>query len=74
MKTKVAYLNVLRLTHSLFLLRSIVSELSTILIRRCTSLAHPQIIKIVNNSENVDYNKKKFVKQGVKRRDKQLLF
>ena len=54
MKTKVAYLNVLRLTHTTFLLRLKVSELSTILmIRGCTSLVHPQIIKIVNNSETV---------------------
>ena len=38
----------------IFLLRWKVSELSTILmIRGCTLLVHPQIIKIVNNSEAV---------------------
>ena len=54
MKTKVAYLDVLPLAFQAFLLRSTVSELSTILmIRGCTSLVHPQFIKIVNNSGTV---------------------
>ena len=46
------------LTH-LCLQRCTVSELSTILmIRRCTSLVHPQFIKIVNKSETVSRRKK----------------
>ena len=58
MKTKIAYLDDLRLIFSSFLLRSTVSELLTILmIRGCTSLVHPQIIKIVNNSETVGRRK-----------------
>ena len=57
-KTKVAYLEVLRLTYSSVLLPSTDSELSTILmIGGCTSLVHPQIIKIVNNSETVGRRK-----------------
>ena len=55
MNTKVAYLDVLSISNLSFLLRSTVSELSTILmIRGCTSSVHPQIIKIVNNLETVD--------------------
>ena len=58
MKTKVAYLDVLRLTPLPFLLRSTICELSTILmIWGCTSLVHPQIIKIINNSETVGRRK-----------------
>ena len=54
MKTKVDNLKILRLTYSSFLLRLKVSELSMILmIKGCTSLVHPQIIKIVDNSETV---------------------
>ena len=42
----------------MFVLRSTVFELSTILmIRGWTSLVHPQIIKIVNNSETVGRRK-----------------
>ena len=58
MKTKVAYLNVLRLTYASVFTKFTVSELSSILmIRGCTSLVHPQIIKIVNNSETVGRRK-----------------
>ena len=58
MKTKVAYLETLRLNYSSFLLRCKVSQFSTILlIKGCTSLLHPQIIKIVNNSEMVGRKK-----------------
>ena len=54
MKTKNAYLDVLRLTHTSFLIRSTVSELTMILmIRGCISLVHPLILKIFDNSETV---------------------
>ena len=44
---------------------STVFELLTILmIRGCASLVHPQIIKIVNNSETVDPSKKDFSIRG----------
>ena len=42
----------------IFILRSTIIESSTILmIRGCTSLAHPQIIKIINNFETVGRRK-----------------
>ena len=60
MKTKVAYIDVLRLTYSSFLQRAPVFELLTMLmIRECTSLVHPQIIKSVNNSEIIGRRKNK---------------
>ena len=58
MQTKDAYLEVLRLTNLSLLLWSTAIELLTILmIRGCTSIVHPLIIKIFNNSETVDRRK-----------------
>ena len=36
---------------------TVLGLLTILIIRGCTSLAHPQIIKIVNNSETVDRSK-----------------